>query len=467
MDNETKMDSNDRPGRVLVVEDEAGVREAIEAVMAAAGHRVVAAADGAAALRQLEDQVVDAVVLDLGLPDVDGLELLNDLTALDDAPSVVVLTGRDDLPTVVEAMRRGADNFLVKPVDAATLRDTVARAIRQRRLVRHVDVYRQTVALKSEPGVIGERELIGSSEVMQRVRELAARVAPTDASVVLLGESGTGKGVVARLIHRHSHRAAGPFVDLSCAALPPTLVESELFGYEKGAFTDAKTRKPGLLEVAHSGTLFLDEVVELDLASQSKLLKVLEERSFRRVGGLREVEVDVRFIVATHADLRLAVEEGRFRGDLFYRLNVFRIEMPPLRERGDDVLELAYAFIAELNPRMRRHVKKISDAAAQCLLRFSWPGNVRELRNVIERAMILATGDTLTPAHLPDDIREGRLARQGGRVATLEEVEAAHIRRVLKECRGNVKLTAERLGISRSTLYQKLERLGYGRGDSN
>jgi len=460
------MEPNGKGGRVLVVDDEAGVREALEAVMTAAGHRVVTVGDGASALRSLEEQVVDVVILDLGLPDVDGLELLNDITALDDAPNVVVLTGRDDIATIVEAMRRGAENFLVKPVDSETLTLTVQKAIRQRRLVRHVDTYREAVEAKTQPGVIGERELIGSSEAMQRVRELAARVAPTDSSVVLLGESGTGKGVVARLIHRHSLRAAGPFVDLSCAALPPTLVESELFGYEKGAFTDAKTRKPGLLEVAHGGTLFLDEVVELDLASQSKLLKVLEERSFRRVGGLREVEVDVRFIVATHADLRLAVEEGRFRGDLFYRLNVFRIEMPPLRERGEDVLELAYAFIAELNPRMRRRVTRISDAAAQCLLRFSWPGNVRELRNVIERAMILATGDTLTPAHLPDDIREGRLGRTGSRIATLEEVEAAHIRRVLKDCRGNVKLTAQRLGISRSTLYQKLEKLGLGRDAS-
>ncbi len=446
---------------MLVVEDEPAVCEAIESVLTAAAYRVVTAGSGAAALRCLDEQWADAVVLDLGLPDMDGLELLVEMVALDDAPSVVVLTGRDDLLTVVEAMRRGAENFLVKPVDAATLTQAVEKAVRQRRLVRHVDVYREAVAAKAAAGVIEERELVGSSEAMRKVRELAARVAPTDSSVVLQGESGTGKGVLARLIHRHSHRAAGPFVDLSCAALPPTLVESELFGHEKGAFTDAKTRKPGLLEVAHGGTLFLDEVAELDLAAQSKLLKVLEERCFRRVGGLREVEVDVRLIVATHVDLRQAVEEGRFRGDLFYRLNVFRIEMPPLRERGEDILELAYAFIAELNPRMRRRVTRIADAAAQCLLRFPWPGNVRELRNVIERAMILATGDTLTPAHLPDDIRAAARGRPSGRVATLEEVEAAHIEKVLKLCQGNIKLAAERLGISRSTLYAKLERLGH------
>ncbi|NWG00172.1 MAG: sigma-54-dependent Fis family transcriptional regulator [Thermoanaerobaculaceae bacterium] len=449
-------------GRVLVVEDDPAVCEAIQGVLEAAAHRVLTAGDGAAAMACLEEQTVDTVILDLGLPDIDGIELLNDIVSLDDAPSVVVLTGRDEISTVVEAMRRGAENFLVKPVDAATLTAAVEKAVRQRHLVRHVDVYREAVTARAAAGVIDERELVGSSEAMRKVRELAARVAPTDSSVVLQGESGTGKGVVARLIHRHSQRAAGPFVDLSCAALPPTLVESELFGYEKGAFTDAKTRKPGLLEVAHGGTLFLDEVAELDLTAQSKLLKVLEERCFRRVGGLREVEVDVRLIVATHADLRQRVEEGRFRGDLFYRLNVFRIEMPPLRERGEDILELAYAFIAELNPRMRRRVTRISEAAAQCLLRFSWPGNVRELRNVIERAMILVTGDTLTPAHLPDDIRLARRGRPSGRVATLEEVEAAHIEKVLRQCQGNMKLAAERLGISRSTLYAKLERLGHG-----
>jgi DNA-binding NtrC family response regulator len=458
--NELTMQESTRPGRVLVVDDEAWLRETLCQVLEAEGHRIEAAADATSALKVLEQVSVEVVLTDLGLPDMDGLELLSRLAALEDHPAVVVLTGRDNLETIVEAMRRGAENFLVKPVDIPTLTLTVAKALDKYRLYRHAAVYREATASKAKGAQPGERELVGSSDAMREVRELVAKVAPTDSSVVLLGESGTGKGAVAHFIHRYSQRPSGPFVDLSCAALPANLVESEVFGFEKGAFTDAKLRKPGLLEIAHGGTMFLDEIAELDLSAQSKLLKVIEDRTFRRLGGVRDVEVDVRFVVATHGDLRKAVAAGRFRNDLYYRLNVFGIEIPPLRERGEDVIELAFHFIKELNPRVGREVKRIAEPAAALLLGYPWPGNVRELRNVIERAMILATGASITAANLPADLRRGAGDGERGAIATLDEVEAAHIEHVVTVCRGNIKLAAQRLGISRSTLYAKLERLG-------
>jgi DNA-binding NtrC family response regulator len=444
------------PGHILVVDDDRWLCDSISQVLSAEGHRVETALTAAAAFEQLEAVTAEVVILDLGLPDMDGLDVLSRITGLDDRPTVIVQTGRDDTETIVGAMRRGADSFLVKPVDIPTLTASVALALRQHRMTRHANLMNEALVAQ----LPGERELVGSSGAMQRARELIARVAPTDSSVVLAGESGSGKGMAARLIHRLSQRAHGPFVDMSCAALPANLVESEMFGHERGAFTDAKVRKLGLLEVAHTGTLFLDEIGELELPSQGKLLKAIEERSFRRVGGVREVDVDVRFVVATHMDLKQAVDGGRFRRDLYYRLNVFAIEMPPLRERGDDVLELAYHFIGELNPRVVRRVQRIADPAAALLRAYPWPGNVRELRNVIERALILASGDTLTAAHLPEDLRHLSKGEVTQPAATLEEVEGAHIQRTLKACKGNVKLTATTLGISRSTLYAWMQRLG-------
>jgi DNA-binding NtrC family response regulator len=450
----------ERPGKFLLVDDEPGEREAVAGVLRSGEHEVAVAATGKEAQEYLERADADVVVLDLGLPDVDGLELLPLLKQIDPNVAVVVLTGRDDIRTVVEAMRGGADNFLVKPVDAATLKETVERALRRRRLIRRATVYEEVVASRRASAKAMGSELVGSSPAIQAVRVLISKVAPTESSVVVSSESGTGKGVVARLIHRHSRRAHGPFVGLSCAALPANLVESEIFGHERGAFTDAKTTKPGLLEVAAGGTVFLDEVAELEMPSQGKLLKVIEERTFRRLGGVRDLSVDVRFVVATHQDLTALVSAGVFRQDLFYRLNVFQISIPPLRERGDDVLELTYHFIRELNPSLGRSITGVADSAAELLLRYAWPGNVRELRNVIERAMVLASGDTITPAHLPEDLCKESRGGRHIRVQSLEEVETAHIERVLRLVRGNVKVAAERLGISRSTLYAKLSRHG-------
>jgi len=360
--NETEL-----PGSVLLVEDEAQVRATVGQAIEGFGHAVAEAADAASAITYLEARDTDVVILDLGLPDMDGLELLTRLRQIDEDAVVVIMTGRDDIRTVVEAMNRGASNFLVKPADLATLQETVDKALRQRRLQRHASVYR--AAVRSRPAVerLGEAEFAGRSAGIEQVRKLIGQVAPTDSAVVLSGESGTGKGVVARLIHRYSRRPSGPFVDLSCASLPTALLESEIFGHERGAFTDAKTMKPGLLEVADGGSLFLDEIAELELSAQAKLLKVLEDRRFRRLGGVREVSVDVRFIVATHRDLRELQADGSFRQDLFYRLSVFPIAIPALRERGDDILELAYRFISVLNSQLGRRVLRI----AECSIRSS------------------------------------------------------------------------------------------------
>jgi two-component system, NtrC family, response regulator AtoC len=450
----TAMASNDSSGAILLVEDDAEVRTAVRDLLSLEGHVVAEAATAVAAQDMLRRHDVDLVLLDLGLPDMDGLDLLSLLRQVDDRVVVVVLTGRGDIETVVEAMKRGAENFLVKPVQGDSLRAAVNRAVSQCRL------RRQQLTMVAERQRRGIPEPVGSSKGMRRVRELADKVAATDASVVLLGESGTGKGMLAQLIHHLSRRIQGPFMDVNCAALPPQLLESELFGHERGAFTDARDRKLGLLEAAHGGSLFLDEVAELDLLVQSKLLKALEDRRFRRLGGVREIAVDVRIIVATHRDLGREVAAGRFRQDLYYRLNVFAIEIPPLRERQDDILEIALHFVADLNPVLGRRVRTIRDEAVRMLQHYSWPGNVRELRNVIERAMILATGDEITSSHLSADLQRGGEPATAPALQSLASIEAEHIRRVLAATAGNLKRAAEVLGIARSTLYSKLQEHG-------
>lgn len=446
-------------GAVLVIEDEEATREALVALVEALGCEVLPAASAGAALQLLETKDVEVVLLDLGLPDIGGLEVLPRLLQVDDSVAVIVVTGDDSVATVVEAMRLGAEGFLVKPVGVPALQAALEQALRRHRTRRHVEVYRARLACR--PEAIGGDELVGSSPAMQRVRDLIAKVAKTDSSVVVTGESGSGKGVVARLIHRYSRRAHGPFVDLSCAALPTNLVESEIFGYERGAFTDAKHSKPGLLEVAHGGTLFLDEIGELEPAAQAKLLKVLEQGTFRRVGGVRELRADVRLIVATHRDLPALMAEGRFRADLYFRLNVFGIALPPLRERGkDDILKLAEHFVRLLNPKLDRHVRSISEPACRALVRYHWPGNVRELHNAIERAMILASGDELALHHLPSDLWHATVSPTVKPSMRLDQAEAEHISSVVAACSGNLKQAAQRLGIARSTLYAKLARYG-------
>lgn len=434
---------------VLVVDDDAALRSSLKQLLAAEGILVLLAGSGAEALELFAEKELGLILLDLGLPDIDGLELLARFKA-EDATPVVVLTGRSDIATVVEAIKRGAENFLVKPTEADLVLTTVKKELSAFLLRRQLQS--QTAREKAR----GLRLPLGSSRAMEQVRQLAQRVAATDASVVLLGESGTGKGMVARLIHDLSRRREAPFLDVNCAALAPQLLASELFGHEPGAFTDARERKLGLLEAAHGGTVFLDEVADMDLQVQSKLLKAIEERRFRRLGGVREIVVDVRIIAATHRDLKEEVAAGRFRHDLYYRLNVFQITLPPLRKRPEDIVEIAKAFIRELNPHLGQKVVGIHPDALQIMLAYSWPGNVRELRNVIERAIILTRTNEIRPEHLPREIR----GKHKEPVATLAQVEEAHIRRTIEAYGGNLKQTAKALGISRSTLYQKINRYG-------
>jgi len=441
-------------GHILVVEDDAALAAAIVSALSREGHQVDSVGTGRELRAYLDERVPELVLLDLHLPDASGLDLLPVIKEAGEMVSVVVITGDREISTVVEAMRRGADHFLPKPFDLATLCEEAAKTLRHHRLRRRASVYQERVA--QPRGRDPLPDLVGSSAAIGKVRELACQVADTDASVVLLGESGTGKGMIARGIHQLSRRAGASFVGINCASLQPQLLESEIFGYEKGAFTGAASRKPGLMEVADGGTLFLDEIAEMESQAQGKLLTALESRSFRRVGGIKEIRVDVRFIVATHHDLEDEVGRGGFRADLYYRLDVFQIRLPPLRERLEDLPELSVHFIRSLNPTLGRQVESIAPRTMDLLTRYHWPGNVRELRNVIERAMILTSGSDIRPEHLPTSFKTGA-GPEAGPMRALAEVEREHIERVLIATRRNIQRTARVLGISRSTLYAKMK----------
>lgn len=441
---------------LLLVEDDRDLATALQSILEQEGHAVEVVGTLAEARATLDERLPEILLLDLGLPDGSGLDLLDEIRATDEVLGVIVLTGSSNPEIVVECMKRGADHFLPKPVHRLLIVETVARVIREVEHRRHIEVYRTRVASGHDAADTRLAGVIGSSAVMERVRRQIIQVAKTGASVILLGESGTGKGMLARHIHRLSPRASGPFVDVNCAAIQAQLVESEIFGHEKGAFTGAVDRKPGLLEVAHGGTLFLDEVADLEPAAQAKLLKAVEERVFRRVGGVRTLSVDVRLLAATHHDLAARVDNGTFRSDLYYRLNVFPIQLPPLRERPGDACELADHFIRTLNPILGSSVTSIDEKVLDVLERYPWPGNVRELHNVVERAMILARKGPLGLDHLPRNMLDGHGAP--GVLRTLAEVEREHIEQVLEATGHNLKRSAAVLGISRSTLYAKLDR---------
>ncbi len=434
------------------MDDDAGLREGIVEGLDSARWVVAQAEDGASALTVARALDPEVVVLDLGLPDVEGLDLVPHLRQFNELVGIVVLTGASEISLVVKAMRAGADNFLVKPVRLDDLEAVLERTLEERRRQRR----HRAIATRLEERL--HETMVGSSRAMSRVRELIGQVADTDATVLLLGESGTGKGLAAEEIHRLSPRSRGPFLDLNCAGLSAQLLQSELFGHEAGAFTDARRAKQGLLEVASGGSVFLDEIAEMPVEVQSKLLKVLEDKKFRRVGGVRDIRVDIRLIVATNRRLKQLVMEGAFRRDLYYRLNVFSIEIPPLRDRKEDILELSGHFLGRLNRSMGTTVEGFSPEAEQILLRYSWAGNIRELRNVVERAVILARSGPIEPHHLPADVMPS--VRGGGRLCSLEDVEREHIASTLEATGGNIKRAAEVLGISRTTLYTKMRRYG-------
>jgi DNA-binding NtrC family response regulator len=448
-------------GRVLVVDDDRELCAWIEAGLRAHGFATESRTDPAAALAALRDADVDVVVTDLNMRGMHGLDLCERVVASRPDVPVLVITAFGSLETAVGAIRAGAYDFLTKPVELDALLVALERAVQHRRLRDEVKRLRQVVDDAS-----GFGELIGTSPAMTRVYDLLSRVADSEASVLVTGESGTGKELVARALHRHSRRSNGPFIAVDCASVPETLLESELFGHARGAFTDARGARTGLFVQAHGGTLFLDEIGDLPLSLQPKLLRALQERVVRPVGADREVPFDVRLVAATNRDLEASVEERSFREDLWFRINVIHVELPPLRARGGDVLLLAQRFVARAAERAGKRVVGIAPAAANLLLAYPWPGNVRELQNCVERAVALAAFDQIGPDDLPDRVRTYRgshvvvASEDPSELVALEEVERRYVLRVLESLGGNKTLAARTLGLDRKTLYRKLERWG-------
>ena len=444
-------------GRVILVDDDQTMCEMLEEDLGRRGFEVRWFADGEQALKEIAGNNVDVVLTDLNLPGVNGLELCRRMKESRSDIPVIVFTAFGSMESAIGAMRAGAFDFVTKPIDLGLLSIALDRAIRHGQLQQKVAVLSKAL---QESGRFDD--IVGESDVMRRLFDILARVAGSPASILITGESGTGKELVARAIHKRSDRASRPFLAINCAALPESLLESELFGHKRGAFTDAKSDHDGLFIRASGGTLFLDEVGELPLALQPKLLRALQERRVRPVGGGAEVPVDVRIVAATNIDLEKAIESRRFREDLYYRLNVIHIPVPPLRERGTDVLLLAKHFLHDIAVRSNKDVHGIADPAAARLLTYPWPGNARELRNAIERAVALTTFDMITLDDLPDKVRRHRpelpftSASDSTKLLSLRDVEQQYIEHVLRLCDGNRTRASQILGLDRKTLYRKL-----------
>jgi len=444
--------------RVLVVDDEPAERESLARLVGQWGYDVETAASGEEALQMVETHRPAVVLTDLVLPEMDGLTLLQKVRETGRPPVVLLITGHGTVESAVEAMRRGAFDYLTKPVDPTRLQVLLEKSIEQESLSREVSFLRHQLRQK---GAFGP--LVGQSRGMQEVYRWIELAATSTAPVLIYGESGTGKELAARTIHELSNRRARPFVAINCAAIPETLIESELFGHERGAFTGATERRLGCFELADGGTLFLDEIAEMDNSTQAKLLRVLQESTFRRVGGKSEIQVDVRVIAATNRVPQDALAQGQLREDLFYRLNVFTIKLPPLRERREDIPLLARTFVEEFNRQDNRQVRGLTAEAEKALERYAWPGNVRELRNVIQRAVVLAGSGLIGPEHLPDNVlRAAEPARPAAAssVTPIREMERELILRALEETNYDKRRAAALLGISLKTLYNKLAKYG-------
>lgn len=474
--------------KVLIVDDDQMVRWALAEALRSWGYTCVEAATVNAALTTFDTDHPAAVLLDVNLPDGSGLDGLREIKRRQPDAIVIMMTGSVLVADTIAALRGGAYDFVGKPINLDELQVTIRNAIEAQSLRKEVRLIRRERARQ-----FSFDQIIGESPGLRDVFALSKKVAESEVSSVLLqGESGTGKDLVAKAIHYGSRRSESPFVAINCAAIPASLIESELFGYEKGAFTDAKARKEGLFEQAEGGTLFLDEIGELELSVQAKLLRVLEEGAFRRVGGLRDQPLDVRVIAASNRDLKSESEAGRFRLDLYYRLSVIQIDIPPLRERGDDAILLARHYIEQFNERLRKRVRGLADEVAEMFRQYPWPGNVRELRNVIERVMILEDGDLITATYLPRGFgketgdaghesaaewanRQGATLGEQDRPAAspastfqfrlpsdgivLDDVEMSFVKQALDSSNGNQTRAAELLGISRDQLRYRLKKL--------
>jgi len=448
--------SNDRT--LLVADDDPGLRESLERTLSREGYRVVLAPDGQAALERLQGGGIDLIVTDLKMPGLTGLELLRAAKAIAPDIDVILLTAFGTVEEAVKAMKDGAYDFLTKPFRREQLLKLIDKALERRDLIEKNKVLQQRLDDLLRHGAI-----IGSSPAFRRMMMLVEQVASSSATVLIQGDSGTGKELVARAIHERSARASKPFVAVNCAALPETLLESELFGYERGAFTGAAGRKEGRFEMADGGTLFLDEVADLSTVTQPKILRVLQEGEFERLGGTRSLRVDVRLVAASNQDLAQMVRDKRFREDLFYRLNVITVHVPPLRERREDIPMLAQHFLRLYAAKNNRRLDGLSDEALRRLEAYAWPGNVRELENVIERGVVLARGSQMDVADLPPEIAGATPLPEGVltvRIGTpLAEVEQRLLDETLRVTKGNKTLTARLLGIDVRTVSRKLERL--------
>lgn len=445
--------------RILIVDDEKNMRWVLGQALTSDGFEVVEAADGKEALAAIAEQEPDIMVLDHRMPGPDGMEVLRRLRSQGVSFPVIMLTAHGNVATAVEAMKAGASEYLTKPFDLEELKLAIAKSLEYRELANEVERLREEV--QKDYDVQG---IVASDPRMLDLLETVRKVAATSATVMIYGESGTGKELIARAIHNLSERATKPFVSVSAGALPETLLESELFGYEKGAFTGAVSGKPGRFEMANGGTLFLDEIGDISMATQVKMLRVLQERRFERLGGTRSVDVDVRFVAATNRDLQQLIADGDFREDLFYRLNVVPMTLPPLRQRASDIPLLVAHFLEKY----RAGSKALSADATQALVNYQWPGNIRELENTIERIVILSHGDEIGVEDLPAEVRTGACAIERGATGfmlpeegvDLEEVELDLVRQALDRTGGSAPKAAKLLGLTTKTLEARMQRLG-------
>ena len=441
--------------RVLVVDDDHAVRQALSRTLEKIGYDVVVAEDGQAGLDRLRQGGIHIVLADLKMPKLSGNELLKAAKTIAPDVEVIVITGHGTVEEAVEAMKEGAYDFITKPFKRIQLEKTIRKAAEKQALVLENRVLQARV-----DELQGAGQIIGTSPAILRTLELVNQVAPSTATVLIQGESGTGKELIANAVHHGSPRRARPFIKVNCAALPETLLESELFGYERGAFTGAVARREGRFELADGGTLFMDEIGDLSLATQAKLLRVLQEGEFERLGGTRTLKVDVRLVAATHADLATLVREKGFREDLFYRLNVITIQIPPLRERREDIPLLAQHFLGRYAVKNAKTITGFTDEALDLLQSYAWPGNVRELENVIERAVVLTRGSMISPADLPDTLAGADQAARHLVISVgtpLEEVEDRLIEETLRYARGDKTLAAKLLGIATRTIYRRMK----------
>jgi len=442
---------------ILIIEDNEDLSFTIQNVLKKSGYKVKRVSSGEQGLEIVKKELIDLVLLDINLPKMNGIKVLENIKDVNPDILVVMMTALTDAKPAIDAMKKGAYDYLMKPFELDEMKLVVKKALETHKLKLEVARFRRQHKIDHP-----YNEIFGESRQLNEIRELISIVAETPrTSVLILGESGTGKELVANAIHYSSSRKDGPFIKINCSAIPDNLIESELFGHEKGAFTDAKSMKKGLFELANGGTIFLDELSSMKLNLQPKILRVLENQSFRRIGGVSDINVDVRVIAATNQDLAELVKNGEFRDDLYYRLKVMEITIPPLKERIEDIEILKKLFLQQYNKEFNKSIKGFSPESDKLLLNYSWPGNVRELKNVIERSVILCKGDTLLPEHLPLELREnsGDISptSSGLGLVSLEDAEKHHILHVLDLVNGNKSKAARVLKISRSTLREKLK----------